>query len=187
MSAARSPEEHRRNTLAAHAAAKGRIVGDDELTKKALAHERNHTNVSPAEKLLGSWLSDRGVEVVPQKAVGPYNIDLAAEGLAIEVHGGGWHSHGRHAARSVRRAEYLTSNGWALLVVWVDGLRFPLMPAAADEIVRFLAAIRHDPALAGTWRAIRGDGCAVPTNSLSDLSVFPRTTRRRHKRSDPTT
>ena len=187
MSAARSPEEHQRNALAAHAAARGRIANDDELLRKALARERNHANVSPAEKLLGLWLDERGIATTPQKAVGPYNIDLAAEGLAIEVYGGGWHSYGRHAARSMKRAEYLTGNGWALMVVWVDGLRFPLAPAAADKIARFLAAVHRDPTLAGTWRAIRGDGVLIPTDGLSDLSAFPRATRRRHKRSDPTT
>ncbi len=171
----RRPDEHRRNTKAAHDATRHRKPTFEEACRTAKTRERRQTNMSEAERLLASWMNERGVDTIAQKAIGPYNCDIAAGPVAVEVFGGSWHGHGRHAARMPRRARYILDRGWLLAIVWVDALRYPLQTAAADYLVSLVQAARRDPSLRGQYRVIWGDGEAVPASELSvdNLAAVP--------------
>lgn len=153
----RSPEENRRIVAAAHDAKRGRSNSMDALCRAAATRERRGVGVSPAETLFAGWLAERGVETIPQKAIGPFNCDLGADPVAVEVFGGNWHATGHHARTFPDRANYLLDRGWHLLVVW-NQTRDPISPFAADYAVTFIERARRDPPLVGEYRVIRGCG-----------------------------
>lgn len=131
-----------------------------------------------------------GVETTLQKAIGPYNADLAAYPVAVEIFGGNWHARGRHAARFPDRVRYFLDQGWNLVIVWVLDRRrwqsaIPLTPAAADYIASFVQLTRRDPSTRGQYRVIWGDGKEAATDGLdlNELALVPSRRRVYHLRS----
>src|SRR5579859_2790695 len=106
-SAARTPEQHRRYVEAAHIAARAHVQSFDEKAKRAKTRQERGLGVSPAELLLAEWLKQRGIEMTPQLAIGPYNVDLGTYPVAVEIFGGGWHAYGRHRRLAPERYRYL--------------------------------------------------------------------------------
>jgi hypothetical protein len=162
LAAALTPEEQRQRLAAAHAAARGRplpraVQVARAQTTERLAREGQRAR-SAGEQLLQDWLAARGVPTVPQRAVGIYNVDLAAGAVAIELYGGTWHTTGRHAARAPERARYLFDQGWHLVIVWSDLRRGPLTEGAADYIRAFVEETRREPTAARQYRVLWGTG-----------------------------
>jgi very-short-patch-repair endonuclease len=122
---------------------------------------------SRADLLLGIWLAQRGVIVIPQKAVGRYNIDLAIDELfvAVEVNGS-FHYFADHASAEIERRNYLLDRGWRLIDVALTATRHSthkyLRPACADQIVILLNLLRTNESDWGQYRMIGGDGEALP-------------------------
>lgn len=168
MMAARTPEENRRNTEASHRAATGRKATLEERCKCALSRERNPSNVGMNEPLLSDMLAERGVTCVPQKAVGPYNCDLAAGTVAVEVFGGNFHFGGRHWERLPKRLRYLLDRGWSVIMVVVDAHRHPLTGAGAQQVVAFIERLSSNPAARREYRMIRGTGELMSAGSDED-------------------
>src|SRR5260370_26203735 len=106
-----------------------------------------------------------GIESTPQKAIGIYNCDLAVDSIAVEIFGGGWHGYGRHKGRSLKRFNYLFNLGWNVVIVWIDGRRYPLSILAAQQIHSFTQLASSNPALRGQYWVIRGDGKLVASGS----------------------
>lgn len=172
LAAERTPEQHRANTQAAHAAVRGRPQSAEHRVRIAVARERNQTSASPAELLLAEWLKDLGP--TPQKAVGPYNVDLAIGPVAVEVFGGHWHSHGHHAARTPERARYILDQGWLLVVVWVTA-KHRLQRPVADHLRSLVQQASGNPSLAGQYRVVWGDGedATAACPDLNHLALVP--------------
>ncbi|HEY3315253.1 MAG TPA: hypothetical protein VGL40_08285, partial [Bacillota bacterium] len=150
------PAGRRKRTAAAHAAVRGMKRTPEDLARRALGKERTQAHISHNERVLAGLLLDRSVEAVLSKAVGPYNIDLAAYPIAVEVFGGAWHNAGRHAARFEKRTRYLLNAGWHLIVVWVEKARYPLTVQAADYVVSFHNLASRNPSMVRQYRVIRG-------------------------------
>jgi very-short-patch-repair endonuclease len=114
--------------------------------------------VGAGEDLFAGWLAERGVRVIPQLAVGRYNIDLAAWPVAVEIHlkPGNPLRHGP----TMERIKYLASEGWRVLYVWSK--RGKLTEAAAADVVRWLWL----PGDAGDYRVIRGTAEFVAEGSI---------------------
>ncbi|TNA31983.1 hypothetical protein EMF73_30470 [Klebsiella pneumoniae] len=121
-------------------------------------------NVSRAELILADMLRARGRVCIPQKAVGPYNVDIATGSVAVEVLGGAWHRTKRHG----ERLRHLLDCGWNVLYVWVDGIHYPLTPEAAEHIVAFAKVCDGTPAGPRRYRVIRGSGEFVAQGSADD-------------------
>lgn len=175
MMAALSPEEIKRRMKRVHEAARGKKHSLALRSKIAKTRERNQTNVSPAELLLGEWLKQRGLDSTPQQAVGPYNLDLGAYPIAVEIFGGGWHQIRDTPEHFANRTRYLLDQGWSLIIVWVNGRKWPLRPQAADYVAAFHQLASSDPSLRGQYRVIWGDGKEVPPAclNLDNLTVIP--------------
>jgi very-short-patch-repair endonuclease len=120
---------------------------------------------SDLDMAAGRLLATFGIDCVPQKAVGIYNIDLAVEDtrIAIELFGGSWHSTGRHKARHHRRCKYLFDKGWAVVIVWVDKRRHPFGVGACKKIVALAEHRRTSPAPFGEYHVIFGNGKPATT------------------------
>jgi len=180
MMSQRTPEEIARFTAPMHIAARGKKRTFEQLCNGAIGKEQTQAHATESERLFASWLAERGLTPVLQKAVGPYNIDVAVQPIAVEIYGGGWHGQGDHAARSRKRFEYILNNGWAAVVIWVNRRYCPLSVAAADYVVAFLEQVRSNPALIGQYRVIRGDGqdMTIDGANLDYLTVVPSFARR---------
>lgn len=154
----RSPEENRRNTEAAHLAAKGKRRSPETKKKIALARERNVSGASVYESILAEKLMAKGLEVALQKAVECYNIDIAIPefSIAVEVFGGHWHSYGRHARRFSERFNLLLDRGWIPVIVWIsNGI---LTDGCVDYIVSLCDASRLDQTTGRCEHVIYGNG-----------------------------
>lgn len=185
MRAARmSPEERKANARAAHDAARGREHSFEEKCKRAQTVERKQLHTSPAEILLRDWLIERGIESIPQKAIGPYNADLGAAPVAVEIFGGSWHNAGSHAARTPDRARYILDQGWNLIIVWNDIRLAAFTPDLANYIVAFHERSRRDPSFRGEYRVVWSDGKEASPLSpdLDDIALKPSRSGRKRRR-----
>ncbi len=167
LMARRTPEENSRNTAAAHAAARGRKVSIEERSKTAKTLERRHYNVGCWEHSLAEMLSARGIVTVPQKAIGPYNCDLAAYPVAVEVFGGNFHFFGHHYARLPKRVRYLLDAGWDVLMV-LTYPRYPITDACADDLAAYVDAARRNPTKRREYWVILGTGDPIAGGSGND-------------------
>lgn len=177
LQASRTPEQRRAYTTAAHIARRGNKDPIERREQRAATRERRQLGVSPAEMLLCKWLQERGITMTPQKAIGPYNVDLGTDTIAVEIFGGGWHAYGRHRTRAPERYRYLLDRGINIVIIWVgDGRRMPqLLPATADYIATFYQLASNNPAVRGEYRVIWGDGKMMPASrvNLDNLSDIP--------------
>lgn len=175
MMSTRGADKHKRNTAAANAAARGRVTTFEERCKSALGRERSQSFVSHYERQLAAWLLERGAHPVTQKAIGPYNLDIALAPVAVEVFGGGWHAYGDHATRSAERFQYILDNGWSVVIIWVNRRAGGLTVKAADYVIAHLERARRDPSLIGQYGVIRGDGQEVAafSRNLDNLTRIP--------------
>lgn len=176
MMAGRTPEENARNSAAAHDAVRG--VAWDWDRRCANAQKRHGTVPAYATELLyAAWLRLRGLQVVHQHAIGPYNCDLTipAARVAVEIFGGNWHGTGKHAGMFAERAQYILDQGWLLVIVWVDQAKQRLGEASADYIVSLVEQARRDPSLRGQHRVVWGDGEVVATGGrqLDEFATVP--------------
>lgn len=177
-------EQRAKQTAAAHDAARGRIVSFEEKCKRAQTNQYTLPNVSSYELQLMEMLDIKGIEYVPQFAIGPYNCDIAIHPVAVEVWGGGWHFSGHHLARTPDRFRYIMNAGWFILALVVDDT-FPLTPAVADYVDAFVQEASGCPTELREYRVVWGAG-EFTTGGYSDddhITVVPPFTNRR----DPTT
>lgn len=159
-----TPEERAELASAAHGAVRGKSKTPEFLLARALGVERKGAeagSVSPAELMLAAWLREAGLTVAHQKAVGPYNVDLATGSVAVEVLGGGWHRSKKHR----KRLRHILDAGWDVIYVWVDGRRSPLTAGAAEYVIAHLEFRDRNPAAPRCYRVIRGGGQFVAEGS----------------------
>lgn len=147
--------ERRRQSAAANRAARSHEMPDVMKRRAALTREASGRFESSGEETLSQMLLERGLETIPQRAIGPYNVDLALAPIAVEVLGGGWHSvKPVHAERT----PYILDEGWHLVMVWDHEGRSALGPSAADYLVSFAEEIRRNPPATCQYRVISGQG-----------------------------
>jgi len=143
---------------AAHAAVRGIAKSLDDLCLKAVGRERTQANVSPLDRAFATMLD---TPAIINKAIGPYNIDVAVHPVAVEIYGGGWHAAGRAAARFPKRARYILDCGWHLVIIWVsEKSSYPLTIAASEyvrSLIDFPPAPSHGPSVSGDSGYRSGD------------------------------
>lgn len=156
-------------TAKAHAAVRGRKQSVAEMELRAKSRESRKLGISVVETLLVGMLESKGIKgIVPQKAIGIYNVDLAIEPyrIAVEVFGGHWHSYGRHAHRDAIRIPYLLNRNWHVIIVWVHAKNHPLTVDAANYIISYIQSISRNKPTACEYRMIWGNGQLMTTPSL---------------------
>jgi transposase len=141
---------------------RGKSIPQKVREKIASTKQERLSHISAGEQELTRLLNERGVTgLIPQQAVGRYNIDVGAKPVAIEVFGGGWHSAGAHRRRTTSRYRFLLEHGWAVLVIWCIAEFKHISKEAADYAAAYIAEVRADASLLGAWRAIRADGVFI--------------------------
>lgn len=158
-----SLEERKRLVAKANQAARGRVCREEEKIKGAMTRFSRQLGISPYAVELASALEAVGWGSVLELPVGPYNLDLALVGssVAVEIHGGGWHVTGRHAARRSKRLEYLLSLGWTVVEVW-QVCRNWAPAGVAKQVVAIENQLGADPSTRGQHWVLRCDGNLAP-------------------------
>lgn len=164
-----SVAERKRQTAAANRSARMRRTPEIDKFRHALQVEQRGDHDSPGEAHLAELLNQRGVNTAAQRAIGVYNVDLAALPVAVEVLGGGWHS---IKTVHTERTPYILDEGWHLVMVWDYEGRSALGPGAADYLVAFLEEIRRNPPATCQYRVIAGQGELLAARGRED-NEFP--------------
>src|SRR5690606_21844214 len=109
------------------------------------------------------------------QAVGPYNADLGAFPVAVEVFGGHWHSHGRHAERLPKRTRYFFDRGWNVYIIWDYAHVHALSRSVTGDLIPFIERSRRDPTFRGQYRVVWGNGQLIASGSSEDddLTLIP--------------
>ncbi len=161
-----SQADRQQLTAAAHNATRGKKQTLEHRCKVSASNEANPKS-SPLEIQMKSLLRSRigTLVIVPQKSVGPYNIDLALtmDSIAVELFGGHWHAHGKHASGYRKRLEYLLDAGWTPVIVWVSH-SYSLTVGAADYIVALRKMLRTQEAPRRQEHVIWGTGEVIPAD-----------------------
>jgi very-short-patch-repair endonuclease len=155
----------------AHIAKRGRPASHNTQERRAKTFEATLQLASRADLILAFWLAQRSVKLTPQKAVGPYNIDIAIDELAVAVEvNGSWHYFAGSVDTGVKRRAYLLDRGWSLIEVRLTSTSARpwkyLRPACADKIVSLLDELRGGKASWGKNCVIGGDGEFLPGEAL---------------------
>lgn len=137
MMAKRTTAENLRNTQAAHMATRGKPQPESLIYRIAIGKERTLPNVSHAERIVADGLQEAGINIIPQKAVGKYNIDIAIPefSIAVEIFGGKWHLYGNHARRFRERFDYIINAGWLPIIIWDNSTFGPDRMAGAIKYI----------------------------------------------------
>jgi very-short-patch-repair endonuclease len=163
-----SKEERLALAEAAHAAVRGKSHSFAQLCNRAASRERSCRIASKYEAMMIEWLTEAGIEVVPQKAIGPYNVDIALpeSAIAVEIFGGNWHTTGLHAARYRKRIEYLLGCGWLPVVVWASG-RCGFHRDCAQQVITIHEINCSNKSARTQEHVIRGDCKTTPVAKVN--------------------
>lgn len=153
-----TPEQRRRQVASANKACRGRVHSEQERVKRAEVNYVRQLHISANEQRLADMLRARGLAVEQQFPVHTCNVDLALHPgpIAVEVHGGGWHSTDIHRSFLESKREKLFSRGWALIEVWIDG-RYRVWDALTDELVTLCDRLGRLPSLSGEHWVVFGN------------------------------
>ena len=168
-------EERLRLTASAHQARRGSIASETELIKRAETRARSCSSASSYQIQIRDAIAKLGVDSILEKAVGPYNVDiaLAESSVAVEVHGGGWHSQGTHWVGRPKRIKYLLSRGWLLIEVWAVSPSTLVAANLANQIGAIADLNRRNPATVSQHWMLRGDGDIAPPLRSYGHNVAP--------------
>lgn len=162
MMSKRSPLENRWNSSAAHEAVRGRCMSFKEKRQRAVTRQTQGllgANVSEQERKLFRIATEMGLQVIPQYAIGKYNVDFLIKGttIAVEVLGGGIRYSSPVFREGFRkRFEDITDRGYSLILVWVG--KYRIDRRGVKQLITFRDMFRRSPSLVGQEYMIFGDG-----------------------------
>lgn len=153
----KSTKEYRQQiTKAAHAAVTGKRYTAKEKRYRAKSRQRTFS----VNKLKGyerEFWELCPFDLIPQFAVGGYNVDFALTEfpIAVEIFGGKWHTVGNHRLTFRQRSEYIRDAGFVSLIIWCfDGVRIragciEYLESLVDVFSRKKAALREQYVILG--------------------------------------
>jgi hypothetical protein len=168
-----SPADRLALASAAHAAVRGVPKSFAAKVRNAIAKQSSRAGLSDIEEMVCADLRSCGIDPIPQLAIGPYNCDLAAWPVAVEIFGGHWHFSGRHLARTEARIRYLGDAGWHVLMLVVAD-RVPAYRYGVhtgDHLVAYIKQARANPSTAREYRVIDCRGQALAGGRCDDDHV----------------
>ena len=140
-----------------HNAIRGKRQSEEHRHKLAISREKNVVCVGKYERIIVNKLKSSGLTIIPQKAFGRYNIDIAIhEGsIAVEVAAGGWNAGRVNSFR--QKSEYLINSGWLPVFICI----FKSAPLR-ECTIKYLVALSKARSLGKSLRSkeimIWGDG-----------------------------
>lgn len=140
-----------------HDAVRGRRQTEKHRHKLAISREKNVVCLGKYERIITNKLKSEGLTVIPQKAFGRYNIDIAIhEGsIAVEVVNSHWNAGRINSFR--QKSKYIINSGWLPIFIWISKAS-PLKDCA----IKYLVALSKTRSLGKSLRSeeimIWGDG-----------------------------
>lgn len=100
-------------------ALRGRPLAQEVLVGRAQRKEVSQSLVGRHEAELAAAFAEAGLQVRPQLAVGPYNLDVAVgDHLDIEIHTSRHSPHLIDRGAIQQRVDYLAEQGWRVVYLW---------------------------------------------------------------------
>ena len=158
--------------VAAHDATRGVARGPRPAPHAhalAKAKEIGLSHVHPTETEI--YTAMLGVSPIQQLAIGPYNADVAAQPVAVEVCGSTWKVAADYRARLLKRTRHILDAGWH--VVFVTFTRAtPFMPSViGNELIAYVQLARDAPSMTREYRVIRGNGEWRQSGHVEDIDA----------------
>lgn len=160
---------------ACHEAGKGREVTIQESMKRAKGRERAGYTNSIHEQRFFDLMANRNIALIPQTACNVYNIDFTIGTVAVEIHGGHWHSYGRHKTVFAKRTKKLIDSGYTVIILNVTATH-PLSDSVADYMADLIQESRRNKPQFGKHRVVWGAGeyvTAFGLDSIDNALVSP--------------
>ena len=147
-----TPEERRKNALAAQVARRGSHDTPDTLARRAKTKSRR---VGKFEREFCDVLSSAGFNIKPQRSFLSYNLDIGCGNVAVEIH--------------VRTSNPLTGvqgkkvmnclhAGLNMIYVWIDPRKPTVSDSCYAKVVSLVEEIGGNPSAHGEYRVVRGTG-----------------------------
>jgi very-short-patch-repair endonuclease len=164
-----SDEGRRAITARANRAKRGKRANHWSLERRAATMERTLQLAGAADLLMAVRLAQHGLaDFTLQKAIGPYNIDVAFEErlIAIEVngayHGAALAALSRSRSTPQERRQYIFDRGWRLIEVLLESKVPYLTAASTDRVVALVQQSRRDETGWGQYCVVGSDGEVSP-------------------------
>ena len=164
--------ERRAVTAAANSAWRGQKLSYADKLRRARTKEK-FPKIYPLESRLMKLLQEQGISgIIPQKAIGMYNCDIAATPVAVEVWSKSFPpSRAAQARQSTKRIKKFLRKGWHVVVV--TDRPVPIGKGAAAYLTAYIQRMRGKPSAPREYRMISGTGKLLASDSLEShkLSV----------------
>ena len=163
-SAGETPEYRHARRMRASAKLCGRTKPNSAVVAaSATKEDRLSQKIGRWEAEVAVALRDAGHDVRQQVAVGRYNLDLAVNRLAVEIHTA---KHGPHLNRFGRheRVERLRDAGWTCLYVWCPR---GVTDTDLEQIVAYVDVVNANPPTAGQYPVFRCRGKGRPARGAN--------------------
>jgi very-short-patch-repair endonuclease len=140
-----TPEYRQEITRMAHDTIRGRKRDWQDRCTRAKGVEQKQ-NLSDLEKRFRDYFIKNGIDVRTLFPFGAFNIDIAVPEhcIAIEVHGGNFHSTKSHQAKDFNKLRYLSRYGWTVFYVLEDDFK---VRTKLDKIVSFIKFLSGNPTI----------------------------------------
>ena len=163
--------QRERQVKAAHKASRGRKVTIAELCLRAKMREGNiNYNVAPDEIVFADWLRNIKINTICNFAVGPYNCDLGAGSVIVEIWGGSWHP----KPEDTKRTKYILDAGYSILFIDLDRRRFPISRIVTEYVIALLQEASRNPTARCQYWMVRGNGELIFKRfNDDDISLIP--------------
>jgi transposase len=151
-------EQRSAQVAPAHAAAKVAMIGfrPSESVYLAGARERAKSKrMTRYEVWICDYLISLGLEVIPQKQVGPYNVDFAINGFPVAVEVMRGVGGRKHRPRIQKRMEHLFSGGWAVVFIYLSQCAANDLSRIDKHLVPIVDQARRGEPIAGKCWVIR--------------------------------
>lgn len=139
--------------------------------KQAKTKEQTLSKVGDLERLFREKFEEKGFEVIPQKAVYVYNIDLAIRNTAVEIHINSQHPH--NGPYYSKRIVKLLKRDWNVIYIKV-GSNLSIQ-RATDKVSSMINFVESNKPAVCQYGMVRGSGKLETTGSLNsdELSTVP--------------
>lgn len=133
----------------------------DQTCRLAMMRYLNQSQIHAGENEIAKAIQERGLLVLQQFPVGPYNLDIAVaeRGIAVEVVGTNWHPN--TAVSLFKRTKYLLDCCWAVVFVftWSAKATKAFRPdLIAEQVIALAQGTGSDPSPWGKYGMVNRQG-----------------------------
>jgi len=155
---------------------RGREITFAERLRRAKTRELRQSATGPTEKLVVIALSKKGIHGVAQKAIGPYNCDLAVgTNIAVEILSTYFRFYGKRRLREEKRLRNLLNWGWNIIYILLNPRNPVITNVQRDNVVSKIQEINRHPTEITQYWMIGSSGQILASGGFNDdnISLVP--------------